>query len=201
MVTQMKFKLFGTEIYVSFLFSAVITLMLATDRTGMVMPTLFAILMHESGHLFAMWALECAPKRIKLIPASVQITSPMTRRYKNDIAIAVCGPLVNFVLFLTFYLNYLAFKNELTLYYALLNLLIGAFNSLPVCGLDGGTVLQCLLAKRHGPDKAAVTVKIITFITALLIITVALILALKDTFNISLFIIGIYLFVMTLINK
>lgn len=197
----MKFKLFGTEIYISFLFAAVITLMLATDRTGMVLPTLFAVLMHELGHLFAMWVLECAPKKIKLIPASVQITSPMTKRYKNDIAIAVCGPIVNFVLFFTLYFNYLAFKNKLTLYYALLNLLIGVFNSLPVCGLDGGTVLKCLLAKRQGPDKAAVILKIITLIIALLIITAAIILTVKNKFNLSLFIIGIYLFIMSLLNK
>lgn len=197
----MKFKLLGTEIYISFLFMAVITFMLATDRTGMIMPTLFAVIVHELAHLFAMWALECAPKRIKLIPASVQITSPITKRYKNDIVIALCGPVANFLLFLTFLLNYFTFKNELVLYYALLNLIIGVFNSLPVCGLDGGTVLKCLLAKRYGPDKATVTVKLITLIISIVVIITAVILAVKHKFNISLFIIGIYLFIMTLINK
>lgn len=201
MVALMKFKLFGTEIYVSFLFAAVITVMLATDRTGMVLPTLFSIFVHEIGHLFAMWALECTPKRIKLIPASVQITSPMTKRYKNDIAIAVCGPIVNFLLFCVFYFNYLAFKNELTLYYGLLNLIVGVFNSLPVNGLDGGTVLKTLVAKRKGPDKAAVTLKIVTLIIALAVISAAVILAVKHKFNLSLFIVGIYLFIMSLLNK
>lgn len=195
----MKFKLFGTEIYISFLFMAVITLMLATDRTGMVVPTLFAISVHELSHLFAMWVLECAPTSIKLIPASVQITSPMTKRYRNDIVIAICGPLANFILFLTFFLNFLAFKNKLVLYYALINLLIGAFNALPVCGLDGGTVLKCILAKKHGPDKATVIVKIITLVIAVLIIFTAIILTVKHKFNISLFIIGIYLFIMSII--
>ena len=197
----MKFKLLGTEIYISFLFAAVVTLMLATDRTGMILPTLFAVIMHEIGHLFAMWVLDCTPKRIKLIPASVQITSPFTKRYKNDVIIALCGPLVNLILFLTLYFNYLAFKNQLTLCYALLNLIIFSFNSLPVNGLDGGTLLKALLSKQYGPDKAAVSVKIITIVVSASVITVAVVLAIKKSLNISLFVIGIYLFIMSLLNK
>lgn len=197
----MKFKLLGTEIYISFLFAAVVTLMLATDRTGMILPTLFAVIMHEIGHLFAMWVLDCTPKRIKLIPASVQITSPFTKRYKNDVIIALCGPLVNLILFLTLYFNYLAFKNQLTLCYALLNLIIFSFNSLPVNGLDGGTLLKALLSKYYGPDKATVSVKIITIVVSASIITVAVVLAIKKSLNISLFVIGIYLFIMSLLNK
>ena len=197
----MKFKLFGTEIYISFLFAALVTLMLATDRTGLILPTFFAVSMHEIGHLFAMWLNECTPKRIKLIPASVQITAPFTKRYKNDILIAVFGPLMNFILFLSLYINYICLKNETVLIFALLNLIIGVFNSLPLYGLDGGTVLKSIIAKYKGPDTAAVALKIITLITAVLIIAAAIVFTVKGKFNLSLFIIGIYLFVMTLANK
>lgn len=196
----MKFRLFGTEIYISFLFAAVITVMLATDKTGLIIPALFAVIMHEIGHLFAMWVLECAPKRIKLIPASVQITSSFSGRYKNDIIVAVCGPAVNFVLFLTLYFNYLAFKNQLVLYCALLNLIIGLFNSLPVAGLDGGTVLYSVISKKSNPNKAAVIVKIITLVIAFLIIVSAVVLTLKGKLNLSLYIVGIYLILMSIIK-
>lgn len=196
----MKFRLFGTEIYISFLFAAVITVMLATDKTGLIIPALFAVIMHEIGHLFAMWVLECAPKRIKLIPASVQITSNFSGRYKNDIIVAVCGPAVNFVLFLTLYFNYLAFKNQLVLYCALLNLIIGLFNSLPVAGLDGGTVLYSVISKKSNPNKAAVIVKIITLVIAFLIIVSAVVLTLKGKLNLSLYIVGIYLILMSIIK-
>lgn len=199
-MSKMKFKLFGTEIYISFLFAAVITVMLATDRTGLVLPALFAVLMHEIGHLFAMWVLECAPKQIRLIPASVQITSSISKRYKNDIIVALVGPLVNFVLFFVLYFNYLAFKNELTLNYALLNLLIGVFNSLPVSGLDGGTILFSVLAKRMDLNKAIITLKIITLSVAAAIIITAVILTIKGTLNLSLYIIGIYLVIMSIIK-
>ena len=196
----MKFRLFGTEIYISFLFAAVITVMLATDKTGLIIPALFAVIMHEIGHLFAMWVLECAPKRIKLIPASVQITSSFSGRYKNDIIVAVCGPAVNFVLFFTLYFNYLAFKNQLVLYCALLNLIIGLFNSLPVAGLDGGTVLYSVISKKSNPNKAAVIVKKITLVIAFLIIVSAVVLTLKGKLNLSLYIVGIYLILMSIIK-
>lgn len=196
----MKFKLFGTEIYLSFLFMAFITVMLATDKTGFMLPTLFAVLMHEFGHLFIMWVLDCTPKRIKLIPASVQIVNSFSRGYKNDILIALSGPCVNLLLFSVLYYNYLCFKNEFTLYFALLNLLIGVFNLLPVKGLDGGTILFSLLCKFTDINRAVLIVRLITVIFALAVIITAVLLTLGGKLNASLYIIGIYLLIMCLMK-
>lgn len=196
----MRFKLFDTEIYISFLFSAAVTIMLLTDKTGYMLPALFAIVLHEMGHLFMMWILECSPKRIKLIPASVQITAPFQKRYRNDFLVAACGPFVNILLFLTLYFNYLVFKNEVTLYFALLNLVIGVFNLLPLKGLDGGTILFCILEKSKGPDKASVILKIITLVLAVAIILAAVTLSVRGKINISIYIMGIYLVAMSLIK-
>lgn len=190
----MRFKLLGTDIYVSFLFCALVTLMLATDRTGLSLPTLFAIILHEIGHLFAMWVLDCPPKSIRLIPASVQITRTITSRYSKDIWIAIAGPLVNLVLFGTLYFNYLAFKNEITLIYALLNLIIAVFNLLPVAGLDGGTVLYILVAQKSDINKAALTLKIITAVLAAAVFVLAVTLTVRGKVNVSLYIAAIYLF-------
>ncbi len=197
----MRFKLFDTEIYISFLFAAAVTIMLLTDKTGYMLPALFAIVLHEMGHLFMMWILECSPKRIKLIPASVQITAPFQKRYRNDFLVAACGPFVNILLFLTLYFNYLVFKNEVTLYFALLNLVIGVFNLLPLKGLDGGTILFCILEKSKGPDKASVILKIITLVLAVAIILAAITLTVRGKINISIYIMGIYLFVMSLLKN
>lgn len=197
---MMKFKLFGTEIYLSFLFMAAITVMLATDKTGYMLPALFAIFLHEAAHLFMMWLLECAPKRIKLIPASVQISTSLSKRYKNDVLIALSGPCANIVVFATLYFNYLAYKNEATLYFALLNLVIGVFNLLPVKGLDGGTVLYSILCKYTDVNKACLIMRLITIILAISVISVAVLLTVKDKLNISLYIMGIYLLIMSLIK-
>lgn len=197
----MKLRLFGTEIYISFLFTAVITVMLATDRTGMLLPTLFAVFMHELGHLFVMWATDNEPRQIRLIPASVQIVNGFSKSYKNDLAVAICGPLVNIVLFLVFYFNFKAFGNELVLYYALLNLVIAVFNLLPVKGLDGGTIVYALIASKFGINKAEITVKIFTVIIAVSVGAVAIFLKVKGDTNISLFIIAAYLLVIAFLKK
>lgn len=190
----MRFKLLGTEFYISFLFAAVITAMIAFDRTGYILPLLFAVLMHEGGHLAAMWILDCAPKRVRLVPASVEITAKMTASHKNEIAVALCGPLVNIILFITFGLNYLVYKRSLSLICCLINLLIAAFNLLPVRGLDGGTVLFTLISRKN-PEKAGLVMRIINLSLAAVFIVTAVYLCFNGKFNISLFITGLYLIV------
>ena len=196
----MRIKLFGTEIYISFLFSAVVTIMLATDRTGLMLPSVFAITMHELGHLFAMWCLECNPKRIKLIPTSIQITSNFSKGYKNDIIIALCGPIVNIILFFSLYFNYLAYQNNTVLYFSLVNLVIGIFNVLPLWELDGGTILYSIIAQKSQPNRAALTVKIITRIVGVGIFLTAVYLTVKGKINFSLYIMAIYLFIGVIIK-
>ncbi len=196
----MNFKVFGTQIYISFLFAAVITIMLATDKTGLLLPTLFAVFMHECGHLFMMWLLRCAPKQIRLIPASVQITSTFSGGYKNDVLIALSGPFINILLFGVFYYNFLKFENEFVRYFALINLVLGIFNLLPVKGLDGGTVLLSFLCKFTDINKATLLVKGVSLFVATIILITAVMLIVKGETNLSLFIMGIYLVVMSVMK-
>ena len=196
----MKFKLFGTEIYVSFLFAAVISLMLAFDKTGLALPTLIAVACHELGHLCVMWMLESTPKSIRLIPASVQITRSFSYCYNNDILIALSGPAVNLLLFFVFYINYLTFKNSGVFCYAMINLIVCLFNLLPVTGLDGGTVLFSLIAKKYDVNRAMLTLRIITLFLASATLFLAITLTLRGKLNISVYIVAIYLF-MSVIMK
>ncbi|MBO5321988.1 MAG: M50 family metallopeptidase [Clostridia bacterium] len=196
----MKFKLLGSEIYISFLFVAVVALMLATDKTGLALPTLFAVSLHEMGHLLAMWIVGTPPKSIRLIPASVQITRSISSRYKNDIIVALSGPLVNFALFLTLYVNFLIFKNEGILYYSLINLIVGLFNLLPVTGLDGGTVLFSFIAKKKDINKAMLTLRIISLCLGAVCLFLAITLTLRGKLNVSVYIISAYLFLSVLIK-
>ena len=196
----MRFRLFGTEFYVSFLFAAVITAMLAFDRTGFILPLLFAVLIHELGHLAAMWILDCAPKRIRLVPAAVEITAKIGSGGKHEIFIALCGPAVNLLLFATLFVNYLAFGNDSYLTVGLINLLIGVFNLLPVTGLDGGTVLFNILCRKTELSRAGLIMRIINFSVAALSLIAAITLCFKGQFNLSFFILALYLAVMSIIK-
>lgn len=197
----MKIKIFSTEIYVSFLFFAVISIMLVTDRTGLVIPTLFAAMIHETGHLFAMWVMDCAPKSIRLIPASIQIVRAFSPKPYGEVTIAILGPLSNIVLFFVLGINYLCFKNEVALEFAALNLILGIFNFLPVKGLDGGTILYSLICRYADEYRAEKSIKILTVILAAASFFGGVVLALHGKLNISAFIIALYLIVMVFIKK
>lgn len=189
----MKLTIFGTEIYISFFFVAGLTLLLFCDKSGLAVPTFLAFILHEIGHLFAMWLFDCPPRSVRLIPASVQITESITHSYRSDIVIAVMGPAVNFVLFAVFYINYLVFHNQWVLTFSLLNLIIGLFNSLPVAGLDGGTVLFSLIAKKNY-RRAQITLMIVTLTAAASALAAAVTLTVRGKANASLYIVALYLF-------
>ena len=197
----MKFKLFGTEIYISFLFFAMITVMIVFDKTGLIVPTLFSVICHEAGHLFCMWAMGNTPKRIKLIPASVQITDSITSRYKTDNIVSLCGPLVNILLFLVFYINYSIWGNITTLIFAFLNLILGLFNLLPVKGLDGGRILHNIIAQKRDIARADLILKFSGLLFSVVLIILALILHIKGKLNLSIYILGIYFLVLSLSKK
>ena len=197
----MRFSLFGTKIYVSFLFCATISLMLAVDRTGLMLPSLFAVLIHETGHLFAMWAADCAPKEIRLIPASVQIVEKYGVSQKKQAGIVICGPLANVMVAVTIFINFYLTDSEMSLKFALLNSVLAVFNLLPVTGLDGGRLLEMLLTRKTDIYTATRTVNIITVVLACLLIITGVYFIIKGNINLSVFIVALYLFMCVIIKR
>ncbi len=197
----MKFKIFGTQIYISFLFCAVLCFMLVIDRTGLVIPTLFAAFIHESGHLLAMWAADCQPKAVRLIPTSVQIVRGFSPKSHGEAAIAFCGPMANLVLFGALMANYAVTKAEQPLTFAVLNLVMALFNLLPVSGLDGGTLLAIFLSKFTDIYKAESIVRIVTVVFAFVAFLLGVYLWVSGTVNVSVFIVTLYLAVCGIIKK
>lgn len=175
--------------------------MIAIDRTGLIIPTLFAVFIHESGHLLAMWAADCQPKAVRLIPTSVQIIRGFSTKKYGEAAIAFCGPAANMVLFGVLYANYNIFGSEISLNFAILNLVIAVFNLLPVSGLDGGTILTLFIARFTNVYKAESIVRIITVVFAVVAFLLGVYLASIGTVNISVFIVAIYLLVCGMIKK
>lgn len=197
----MKIKIFGTKIYVSFLFAATLSLMLATDRTGLLIPTLFAVLIHEAGHLFAMWVSDCAPKEIRLIPACVQIVEGIGGTRAAGIGIILCGPLANTAVAAALFINFYLSRSDVSLRFALLNAVLAAFNMLPVSGLDGGRLIEQIIAKNKDIYTAEKTVRVITVILSSAAFIFGTWLLLQKRVNISVFIVALYLAVCGLIKR
>lgn len=197
----MRIKFLGTEIYISFLFCAVLCLMLIFDRTGLIIPTLFAVFIHESGHLLAMWAADCQPRAIRLIPTSVQIVREFSCKKRAEIAISICGPAANLILFFVLLINYLVFASQQSLVFAVINVVMAAFNLLPVLGLDGGTLLIECLSRFTDIYKAESIVRLITAIFAFAAFLIGVYLWVSGKANISIFIMATYLTICALIKK
>lgn len=196
----MKIKFFGTDIYISFLFAATVSFMLATDRTGLMLPTLFAVLIHEAGHLFCMWAADCAPKEIRLIPASVQIVEGFPRSESRKIAVIISGPLANIAVSGTLFINYYLGGSQVSLKFALLNAVLAAFNLLPVSGLDGGRLLCAILCRHKDLYSSMRIVRIITGVLAIAVFVFGVFLFARGKLNLSVFITALYLAMCTVIK-
>ena len=191
----MKFEFFGVKIYISFLFTATVSFMLATDRTGLMIPTLFAVLIHEAGHLFAMWANDCAPSEIKLVPASVQIVEGYPRATRNEVWIIISGPLFNTAVAAALFINFYLSGAELSLKFALLNAVLAVFNLSPVTGLDGGRLITLIISRKTDINTAQRIVRIITFIFSAFAFLTGGFLLLHGSLNLSVFIVALYLLI------
>ncbi|MBR6693769.1 MAG: hypothetical protein IKL62_02335 [Clostridia bacterium] len=192
----MTLKLFGIKIKITFLFSAIICLMLFIDRTGLIIPLFLAVGVHELAHLFAMKGLGCAPGEIELIPGSIKIINPQRYNRKKENIILLCGPLSNLLLFALFYLGYSFSGYRQLAVFGVVQLVVALFNLLPARGLDGGALLYNFLLKITTVTRASLLFLIISVFTGTFFLTFAMISAFSGSINPSMIILGIYIIIL-----
>ncbi len=184
----MTFKTEKFNIDISFWFIAVITLLLVLfpESDGAVC-FLFCIL-HELGHLSAMFILKKKTQKISFGYFGIKIvTENKFLPPKKEALIAAAGPLVNLILFAFLYST-----NQKN--YALISLGLAVFNLLPVSMLDGGHILSAFF-----PDSK-ITKKIgIACAAALALLGVAVAVYSKENFTIL--IVSIYLLIGVICEK
>ncbi len=153
-----------------------------------------AVVIHESGHLCAMLLCKSAPERVRISAFEIKLfdLKRALRDEKQNIFIIFFGPMFNFICFIPFYLLYLL-GNDALLPFAVSNLSVGLFNSLPVMSLDGGQLIFILLRRRLGLGKAEKAVDIITFITIFPLAALGFAVLLSTKYNFSLLFVCAYL--------
>ncbi len=196
----MKFKIFSTEINISFFFMAFLTLILIVDKTGFVLPVFLATALHEAGHLAAMCVFDCQPKKINLIPGSIQIVSAFKVKPQGELFILLSGPLANLLFAAVFFALYYFFNFVPFVSFSAVNLLIFAFNLLPVRGLDGGSILYLLLAKIAHNSKCEVILDIISLLCGVIAVFLGVSGILTGKINLSLAILGLYIIIGVIIK-
>ena len=105
------------------------------DRWGLSLLFLLAAVLHEAGHLTALWLLDISVEAIELRAGGAVIRASLRGEERELWAIAA-GPAVNLLLAAVFWLPWLDF--------ALCNLALGLGNLLPLPKRDGGRILHTL---------------------------------------------------------
>lgn len=197
----MKAKFFGVSFYVSYPAVALFTLALICDRKGTMFICFVSSILHEIGHIIAMKLTGAKLKSVCFNLGDVAINADNSNlSYSAEIVITLSGVAVNFLLSsLTFTLFSLTHA-ELFHGICISNLLIGAFNLLPVRFLDGGQLILLLLQKRFTPKICERIVNVLTFVFLVPIATTGLIFIFNSGHNYSLLFAALYL-ISTFVSK
>lgn len=191
----MKFKIKGVDFEITFLFVALITFIITMNVPANVLITIFSSLFHEMGHLLTMSAVGNKPKavRFEITGMNIQRMQSIKISTKNELLIALGGPLANGILFVICCFTICFYKSEFLLTVACVNLILMTFNLLPVKRLDGGMALYFFLSRRFDSEICAKILKITSIIFIMLIYLWGLYVFITSGYNFSVLIIAIFL--------
>lgn len=192
MAAAVRLRIFGLPVTITFPFSAMITLLLYIDRTGLMCFSLLAVLLHELGHLAAMHFVKAKPAGLELSLRGVLIISPAVPRAQQQLLIALSGPVTNGLFGGLFFL----LGNRAA---GAVQLIVGLYNLLPIRGLDGGSILKALLELCGAGEKEWI-LTLCSFFTAGTVMVLGLQLLLWGDSNISLLLLGVYLLLLNLLK-
>ncbi len=119
-----------------------------------------SVLLHELGHALVARRYGIATRRIILSPiGGIAQLEGMPREPRHELAVALAGPAVNFVIAAGLWLVAPMFGATPILAsllgsLMLANLGLGLFNLVPAFPMDGGRALRAILASRVGPYRA-----------------------------------------------
>ena len=150
---------------------------------------------HELGHSFCASKRGYELNRITITPFGALVSGSKEFDLKDQAIIALCGPLLNFLIGLLF-VAFWWIAPEIYAYTDVIvfaNFSMAIINLLPCFPLDGGRVLYSIIAKNRSGDVAFRVCKILGF-TVSAIIVLSFFITLKNGVNISILLFGIFAF-------
>lgn len=159
-------RLLGFNITISWSFIVIVILFVLSYGflPGLILiVSLFgSVLIHELGH-----SLVARSKGVKVDEIELHFFGGVAKLRsipespKEEILIAIIGPIVSLALSGIGWIIFVFFPHEYIKYFATLNLILGLFNLLPALPMDGGRVLRGILVKKYGFYKATeISVKV-----------------------------------------
>ena len=136
----------------SFSFFLLLAVLLLWDNQLLLLPVLFAVLLHELGHLLALHLCGGEVRGVCFTGSGIHIRqSQQAGGLRAELLVHLSGVAVNLLLAGIFYLWPGGFYGA---YFSAVNLLLGLFHLIPAGNLDGANALRSVLARRCSEQRA-----------------------------------------------
>jgi stage IV sporulation protein FB len=189
---------YGMKIRIHPLF---LLILMASIAVGMFVQTLVLftiVVVHELGHIFVAVSYGYKVREMQILPfggvAKLE-HGAMGWNPRHEVAIAIAGPLNNFLMILVGMLLHATglWSDALTQFFIKGNLMIGFFNLLPALPLDGGRILRAATSRERG-FRAATEVSIrMSYLLATVLIVSGLVSLWVGSTNLAFLMLGSFL--------
>ncbi len=151
------------------------------------LPWIFAVIIHEMGHFAAalLFGAKIEKMVIEITGAKMSFCGKLLS-YKEELFIALSGPLVNFF---TSAVSFEAYSDL-----SEISLMLGIINLIPAPGFDGCRILSSFIAQFFGAVASEKTMKLLSFFSVIFLWLLSVYGLLKFGSSFSLFIISCMLF-------
>ncbi|MCK4773722.1 MAG: site-2 protease family protein, partial [Candidatus Krumholzibacteria bacterium] len=163
----------------------------------LVLAVFVCVVLHEFGHSLQVRRYGIVVRDIILLPiGGMARAERIPDDPKQEIVVAISGPLVNFALALVFFTvlmirsKPLTFENDFLVNLLYINIALGTFNLIPAFPMDGGRILRGLLATKMDYLRATRFAKNVGQIIAVLFVIIGFV----DTSFIMLPLIAVFIF-------
>ncbi len=176
--------------------------MLVFSDEKIVLMSLFASLIHESGHLLLMLFFGDRINYIELGIFGMRIEKEGTvLSYKKEALIAMGGILLNFICVLLSLTGFFLTEKEAFAAFAVVNGFVALINMLPVRILDFGRCLKCLLNEKYSEEKSDRIMMLLSAAFTVVFSTVCIIYCIFVSLNFSFIAVSLYLNIITFKKK
>lgn len=196
---MIEFKFFKIRICLHFSFFAIIAVLMLIDEYKYILWGLYACMLHECGHLIAMSMVNAKVSRIAFYGAGIKIVPEQSRilSFGQELFILSGGCLINFISFIIFWL--IGKNDDMFQFFAVLNLVTGIFNIIPLKNFDGGKILDLIIEHCFTPSKTYALKTGVKIICIVLILILSALFLKNNIGNITFFITIIYFIVSTIL--
>ncbi|BED92493.1 MAG: site-2 protease family protein [Candidatus Paraimprobicoccus trichonymphae] len=191
------------RINLNFYFLAFISLTVILNQSYIFVLSFVSSMIHELGHMLVILYQKRTINLINVNFFNVDIVDKDRNNlnHKEDLAVLLGGPLLNFVIsFVTFILN-LILKNNLIYEIMYINFFIGILNLLPISSLDGGQIFSIVLSSKLDLNLSNTILNAISLIILIPVLILGFIILIKSKYNFSLLFLGLYLIYFLLLEK